>query len=63
MLKKMPIKLRLTVLSMLLLTLCCVGLTTILNLSANRMANTIEATLMTPARTIGREAPPRAGAE
>lgn len=49
MLKKVPIKLRLTILSMLLLTICCVSLTLILNFSANQMANTIEATPVFPA--------------
>ncbi|MGL4798754.1 MAG: sensor histidine kinase [Cellulosilyticaceae bacterium] len=42
MLKKMSIQLRLTVLSVLLLTVCCVGLTIILNVSASRMADVIE---------------------
>lgn len=49
MLKKVSIKLRLTILSMLLLTICCVLLTLILNFSANQMANTIEATPVFPA--------------
>lgn len=38
----MSIQLRLTVLSVLLLTVCCVGLTIILNVSASRMADVIE---------------------
>lgn len=53
MLKKVPIKLRLTILSMLLLTICCVILTLILNFSANQMANTIEATPVLPAAKTG----------
>ncbi|MEG1593581.1 MAG: HAMP domain-containing protein, partial [Oscillibacter sp.] len=55
MLKKMPLRLRLTVLSVLLLAVCCVGLTAILNLSANHMANVIEATVLTPAQTVPSE--------
>lgn len=53
MLKKVPIRLRLTILSMLLLTICCVILTLILNFSANQMANTIEATPILPAAEMG----------
>ena len=53
MLKKVSIRLRLTALSVLLLTVCCVGLTIILNLSANRMADVIEATPITPATEVG----------
>lgn len=49
MLKKVSIKLRLTILSMLLLAICCVLLTLILNFSANQMANTIEAMPVFPA--------------
>lgn len=49
MLEKLPVRLRLTILSILLLSACCFGLTAILNLSANRMANTIEAVAVTPA--------------
>ncbi|MEG2570277.1 MAG: histidine kinase dimerization/phospho-acceptor domain-containing protein, partial [Clostridia bacterium] len=65
MLKKMPIRLRLTVLSVVLLAVCCVGLTIILNISANSMANVIEATVTTPAQTIiagetPKETPPAA---
>lgn len=53
MLKKVPIRLRLTILSMLLLTICCVILTLILNFSANQMANTIEAMPILPAAEAG----------
>lgn len=51
MLKNMSIKLRLTILSVILLTACCVGLTAILNFSALRMADVIEAVPMTPANS------------
>lgn len=53
MLNKMPIRLRLTVLSVLLLTLCCVGLTVTLNVSAKRMADVIESTPVVPATEMG----------
>lgn len=49
MLNKISIRLRLTILNVILLTICCVVLTIILNFSANRMANVIEATVVTPA--------------
>lgn len=58
MLKKVPIRLRLTILSMLLLTICCVILTLILNFSANQMANTIEATPIFPAVEVGEDCLP-----
>ncbi|MGE7978262.1 sensor histidine kinase [Psychrobacillus sp. NPDC093200] len=51
----MPIRLRLTVITVALLTVCCVGLTLILNLSANRMATIIDATIVIPAREVGEE--------
>lgn len=41
--RKIPIRLQLTAISVLLLTFCCIGLTVILNLSANHMADVIEA--------------------
>lgn len=53
MIKKLPIRLRLTILNVLLLTVCCVGLTIILNFSANRMADVIEASPITPANPVG----------
>lgn len=53
MLKKMSIRLRISALSVLLLTICCVGLTVILNFSANRMADVIEATPVLPATELG----------
>lgn len=53
MIKKIPIRLRLTAISILLLTVCCVGLTIILNLSASRMADVIEATPVLPSMEVG----------
>lgn len=52
MLKKMPLRLRLTFLTILILTICCVGLTLVLNLSAFKMFDIIEATSLTPANSI-----------
>lgn len=52
MLKRIPIRVRLTLLCVLLLTVCCVGLTVILNFSANKMADVIEATPVTPAFSV-----------
>lgn len=49
MLKRVSIRIRLTILSVLILTLCCFGLTLILNISANTMANVIESIPLTPA--------------
>lgn len=55
MLKKLPIRARLTALSILALTACCIGLTIILNFSANRMANVIETIPITPATVVTEE--------
>lgn len=55
MLGKISIRLRLTILNVFLLTVCCVILTVILNFSANRMANVIEATVVTPAMQLGQD--------
>lgn len=55
MLKKMPIRLRLTVMTVALLTVCCVGLTLILNFSAYRMATKIDAVAVLPALEVGEE--------
>ena len=52
MLKKIPLRFRLTLISVLLLLACCLGLTIILNFSANKMANIIEASPMTPAVSL-----------
>lgn len=46
MLKKLSIRIRLTLLSTLLLTVCCIGLTIILNFSAYRLANKIDASII-----------------
>lgn len=55
MLNKMPIRLRLTVMTVALLAICCVGLTLILNLSADRMATKIGATLTLPSKEVGED--------
>lgn len=52
MLKKIPLRLRLTLISVLLLLICCLGLTMILNISANNMADVIEAAPLMPATSI-----------
>lgn len=52
MLKKISIRWRITLYSALLLTACCILLTGILNYFAFRMADSIEATQMTPAQGI-----------
>lgn len=46
---------RLTVMTVALLTVCCVGLTLTLNYSADRMATRIDATLVLPAQEIGED--------
>lgn len=51
--KKMPIRLRLTAMMVLLLIICCVGLTIILNFSADIMATKIDAAATTPAQQVG----------
>ena len=53
MLRKTPLRMRLTLVSVSLLLLCCLGLTALLNFSANRMADVIEAAPITPATSIG----------
>ncbi|HDR7367101.1 sensor histidine kinase [Bacillus toyonensis] len=53
MIKKLSLRWRLTLIISILLAICCIGLTFILNFSANRMANSIEATQVTPATNIG----------
>ncbi|KAA0944229.1 HAMP domain-containing histidine kinase [Sporosarcina sp. ANT_H38] len=55
MFKKMPIRLRLTAMMVILLTICCVGLTAILNFSADRMVEIIDATLVLPAQEVSIE--------
>jgi len=53
MFKKMPIRLRLTVMMIILLTICCIGLTLILNFSAGIMATRIDAAALLPAQVVG----------
>lgn len=55
MLKNMPIRLRLTVMTVALLTVCCVGLTLTLNFSAIKMATIIDAATTLPALEVGEE--------
>lgn len=55
MFNKMPIRMRLTVMIVSLLTLCCVGLTLILNLSAGIMATKIDAAASFPAQLVEEE--------
>lgn len=50
MFKKMSLRFRLTLMTAFLITVCCVGLTLVLNFSANRLANSIDAVLTTPAQ-------------
>lgn len=55
MFKKMPIRLRLTVMMIILLTICCIGLTLILNFSAGIMATRIDAATLLPAQVVGED--------
>ncbi|MEX3743771.1 MULTISPECIES: sensor histidine kinase [Lysinibacillus] len=55
MFKKMPIRLRLTVMMIILLTICCIGLTLILNFSAGIMATKIDAAAVLPAQVDGED--------
>lgn len=55
MMNKLSMRVRITVLNVLLLTVCCVGLTFILNLSANKMADILEATPLLPSTEIGED--------
>lgn len=55
---KLSMRIRITVLNVLLLTVCCVGLTLILNLSANKMADVLEATPVMPSMEIGEDGLP-----
>lgn len=52
MLNKMPIRLKFTTLTMLILSCCCIGLTIFTSLSGKRMSSQIASTL-TPAQEIG----------
>lgn len=50
MLSRISIRIRLTLMSVALLTLCCVSLTLLLNTSADRIVKKIDASVMTPAQ-------------
>lgn len=52
MLKKLSVRWRMTLLSALLLTVCCVGITLVLNFTAYKMADAIDASIATPAPSI-----------
>lgn len=59
--KKISLRLRLTLISVALLLLCCLGLTLVLGRAAGTMADAIEAIPVQPAFTVGQEgAPPTA---
>ena len=49
MINKISIRLRLSILSMLLLTICCIGLTLVLSISASKMVDVIESIPLQPA--------------
>ncbi|WP_336992627.1 HAMP domain-containing sensor histidine kinase [Bacillus toyonensis] len=51
----MPIRLRLTVMMVILLTICCIGLTLVLNFSAGIMATKIDAAVALPALEVGED--------
>lgn len=53
--KKMPIRIRLTAMMVILLTICCIGLTIIINLSADRMVEMIDAAPVLPAQAVGED--------
>lgn len=53
--KKLSLQMRLTGMSVFLLSICCIGLTFILNFNANNMADVIEATVVLPAVEVGCE--------
>ena len=52
MLKRISLRWRLTILTTLLMALCCICLSLVLSVSAYRMANTIEAIPVQPAQSI-----------
>jgi len=60
---KLSIRVRITVLNILLLTVCCVGLTFILTLSANKMVDVLESTPTMPSATVGNDSFPYADQE
>lgn len=53
MLKRLSLRWRLTLITAILITACCIGLTIVLNLSAYRLADVVDATKITPAQEIG----------
>ena len=55
MFKKLSLQYRLTITTALLITCICISLTVVLNFSANRLANRIEATVAIPAKSIDDE--------
>ena len=55
MFKKIPIRQRLTAMMIILLTICCIGLTLILNFSAGIMATRIDAATALPAQEVGQD--------
>lgn len=52
MLKKFSLRWRLTLFSSVLIAVCCIGLSIVLNVSAYRMADSIDAVVIQPARKI-----------
>lgn len=57
MFKRISLRWRLTLFTSLLISVCCVGLSALLSVSAYEMANTIEAIPMQPAQSIGEVSP------
>ncbi|WP_257142623.1 hypothetical protein [Bacillus wiedmannii] len=55
MFKKIPIRLRLTAVMIILLMICCIGLTLILNFYAGIMATRIDAASLLPALEVGED--------
>lgn len=51
MFKKISLRWRMTILNALLIALCCIGLSLLLNASAYKMADTIDASIITPAES------------
>lgn len=52
MFKDISLRMKLTIMNITLLTVCCVGLTIILNISAYKMANVIDSSTVTPSSEI-----------
>lgn len=53
MIRKISLRWRLTLLTSLLIAVCCIGLSIVLNVSAYRMADTIDASEIRPAHSVG----------